>query len=293
MVREKIHKQFFPMAFFVLLCLYTITLIVPAIWVLLTSLKGRLDFIANPFGLPREWRFSNYWDVFGELSVSVTGRNGSPTEVLLPRLFFNALVYSLASTIVTTLSHCVTAYVVAKYRFRFGRILYATVIVTMILPIVGNLPSMLQLMNAIGFYDNLFGLVIMKASFTGTNFLIFYATFRSISWEYAEAAFIDGASHAHVMFRIMIPLAKTTVLALALITFIGYWNDWQTSMIYMPNFPTVAYGLYQFQFNTTNATAGVPYLMAACILVMLPVLILFLIFRNKLMGAIAVGGLKG
>lgn len=95
------------------------------------------------------------------------------------------------------------------------------------------------------------------------------------------------------MFRIMIPLAKTTVLALALITFIGYWNDWQTSMIYMPNFPTVAYGLYQFQFNTTNATAGVPYLMAACILVMLPVLILFLIFRNKLMGAIAVGGLKG
>ena len=293
MVREKIHKQVFPMFFFVLLCLYMVSLIVPAVWVLLTSLKGRLDFIANPFGLPQKWKFSNYIDVFGAMSVSVSAKDGSTVEMLLPRLFFNAIVFAVLSTIVTTLSHCVTAYVVAKYRFRFGRILYATVIVTMILPIVGNLPSMLQLMNAIGFYDNLFGLIIMKASFTGTNFLIFYATFRSISWEYAEAAFIDGASHAHVMFRIMIPLAKTTVLALALITFIGYWNDWQTTMIYMPNFPTAAYALYNFQFNTDNATAGVPYLMTACIMVMVPVLVLFLIFRNKLMGAIAVGGLKG
>lgn len=292
MARNKISKQIFPMVFFILLILYTITMVIPVIWVILTSLKGKLDFLANPFGLPKQWKFDNYIKVFDQLYVSVSTPTGSK-KVLLPRLFLNAFIWSISSTVVTTTSHCLTAYVVAKYDFRFGKLLYSIVIITMILPIVGNLPAMMDLMRTIGFYDNIFGLIIMKASFTGTNFLIFYAAFKAISWGYAEAAFIDGASHVHVMMKIMIPLAKTTVMALALITFIGYWNDWQISMIYTPSFPVAAYALYKFQFNTTNAVSGVPFLMSACLLVMVPILILFLSFKNKLMGAIAVGGLKG
>lgn len=293
MVKVNIKKQVFPMVFLVLLSIYTISLIVPAVWVALTSLKGKLDFIANPFGLPVKWQFSNYTKVFSEMFVNITVRGGGQRRVLLPELFFNAIFYSLASTIVTTLSHCLTAYVVAKYKFKVGSIIYSTVVITMILPIVGSLPSSLQLMRAIGFYDNVIGIIISKASFTGMNFLIFYAAFRSVSWEYAQAAFIDGASHARVMFNVMIPLVRTTVLALGLITFIGFWNDWQVTMIYMPNFPMAAYALYNFQFNTTNAVSGIPFLMTACIMVMVPILVLFLVFRNKLMGAIAVGGLKG
>lgn len=278
--------------------MYCLTLIVPFAWVLISSLKTRVDFILNPFGLPGKyhggWEFHNYIDVFKNMFVRVTySDNRAPRPVYLPEMFLNSFVYSIACTIVTTLAHAVTAYVVAKYKFFFGKILYGIVIVTMIIPIVGNLPSTINLMRAIGFYDNVFGLIIMKASFTGTNFLIFYATFKGISWEYAEAAFIDGAGHARVMFTIMLPLAKVTVLCLALTTFIGLWNDWQTSMIYLPSFPMVAYGLYAFQFNYTNNTSGTNYLMAACALVVLPILILFIAFRNKLMGSLTVGGLKG
>ena len=76
-------------------------------------------------------------------------------------------------------------------------------------------------------------------------------------------------------------------------TLIGIWNDWQTSMIYLPSFPMAAYGLYAFQFSNVNAVSGTNYLMAACALVVLPILLLFIAFRNKLMGAVAVGGLKG
>ncbi len=298
MVKERISRQPFAVGFFIILILYCVTLIVPFVWVLISSLKTRVDFIMNPFGLPGAehggWEFRNYIDVFTNMYIKVSHVDGSaPTNVYLPEMFLNSFVYAIACTLVSTLSHCVTAYVVAKYRFAFGRILYGTVIVTMIIPIVGNLPSMINLMHTIGFYDNVVGLIVMKASFTGTNFLIFYATFKGISWEYAEAAFIDGASHARVMFTIMIPLAKVTCLCLALTSFIGIWNDWQTSMIYLPSFPMAAYGLYAFQFNYTNNTSGTNYLMAACMLVVVPILLLFLAFRNKLMGSLTVGGLKG
>ena len=88
-------------------------------------------------------------------------------------------------------------------------------IVVMLLPIVGSLASELQMLHTIGAYDNVVFLMFMKGGFLGTNFLIFYATFKGISWEYAEAAFIDGASHARVLFTIMIPLAMTTVTAVS------------------------------------------------------------------------------
>ena len=298
MVKEKISRQPFAILFMVLLILYCLSLVIPFIWVILSSLKTRVDFILNPFGLPGKyhggWEFRNYIDVFEKMFIKVSYSDGrAPRNVYLPEMFLNSLVYAIACTFVTTLSYCVTAYVVAKYKFFFGKVLYSTVIVTMIIPIVGNLPSMINLMSTIGFYDNVLGLVIMKASFTGTNFLIFYATFKGISWEYAEAAFIDGASHVRVMFTIMLPLAKVTILALSLMTFIGIWNDWQTSMIYLPSFPMAAYGLYVFQFSNVNAVSGTNYLMAACALVVLPILLLFIAFRNKLMGAVAVGGLKG
>ena len=96
------------------------------------------------------------------------------------------------------------------------------------------------------------------------------------------------------VLSIMLPMAVPTFFALTLMQFITYWNDWQASMIYFPSTPTVAYALYTFQFpGAGNKTTGVPYIMSACILVAIPILILFVIFRNKIMGSVSIGGLKG
>lgn len=276
---------------FVLLAIYAISLFAPMIWALLTSLKTREDFYYNKFGLPQQWMFSNYVIAFTKMNITINVPGGRMVFYTY-HMFFNSILYAGGCTVMHILAPAVTAYCVARYKFRFGKILYATVIVTMMLPIVGSLPSELQVARFLGTYDNMVGMWIMKANFLGMNFLVFYAAFKGLSNDYAEAARMDGCSHAGIMFRIMFPLILPTFSTLALLSFIGFWNDYQTPMIYLPNTPTLAYGLFLYQFSTDNEISTKPLQLAGCMIVMLPIFILFVIFRDKLLMNVGIGGLK-
>lgn len=292
-IKKHVLRQIFPLIFFILLLIYAVSLLVPFLWTLMSSLKSRLDFRMDPFGLPTSIEWENYVKAFNGLYIQVTDGAGV-RNVFMLEMFGYTLAYAVGATILSTLSHMVVAYICAKYtRFKITKVLYSIVIITMILPIVGSLPSEMQVVKALGLYNNILGAWIMKASFLGMHFLMFYATFKGISWEYAEAAFMDGASHARVMFQIMFPLAKTTIAGLMLLSFIGFWNDYNMSMIYMPDIPTIAYGLFRFQFSTGQETSSITIQLAGCTIVMFPIFVLFLCFRKQLIGNIAIGGIKG
>lgn len=292
-IKKRTLRQIFPLIFFVLLLIYCISLLIPMAWALMSSLKSRLDFRMDPLGFPTSFAWENYVSAFNALYIQVSAGAGVRNVYLL-EMFGYTLAYAVGATIAATLAHMVMAYICAKYtRFRITKVLYTIVIVTMILPIVGSLPSEMQVVRTLGLYNNILGAWIMKATFLGTHFLIFYATFKGISWEYAEAAFMDGASHARVMFQIMFPLAKTTVSAIALLSFIGFWNDANMSMIYMPDIPTVAYGLFRFQFSTGQESSSITVQLAGCTIVMFPIFVLYMCFKKQLIGNIAIGGIKG
>lgn len=292
-IKKRTLRQIFPLIFFVLLLIYCISLLIPMAWALMSSLKSRLDFRMDPLGFPTSFAWENYVSAFNALYIQVSAGAGVRNVYLL-EMFGYTLAYAVGATIAATLAHMVVAYICAKYtRFKITKVLYSIVIVTMILPIVGSLPSEMQVVRTLGLYNNILGAWIMKATFLGTHFLIFYATFKGISWEYAEAAFMDGASHARVMFQIMFPLAKTTVSAIALLSFIGFWNDANMSMIYMPDIPTVAYGLFRFQFSTGQESSSITVQLAGCTIVMFPIFVLYMCFKKQLIGNIAIGGIKG
>lgn len=292
-IKKRTLRQIFPLIFFVLLLIYCISLLIPMAWALMSSLKTRLDFRMDPLGFPTSFAWENYVSAFNALYIQVSAGAGVRNVYLL-EMFGYTLAYAVGATIAATLAHMVVAYICAKYtRFKITKVLYSIVIVTMILPIVGSLPSEMQVVRTLGLYNNILGAWIMKATFLGTHFLIFYATFKGISWEYAEAAFMDGASHARVMFQIMFPLAKTTVSAIALLSFIGFWNDANMSMIYMPDIPTVAYGLFRFQFSTGQESSSITVQLAGCTIVMFPIFVLYMCFKKQLIGNIAIGGIKG
>lgn len=286
-------KNPFSLFIFLILIIYTLSLMIPLFWAFTTSFKSKHDFILNTMGLPDKWLVSNYYTVFNELYISRVTTSGI-IKVYTFQLLINAMLYTIGSTLVNTFSRCIAAYAAARYnKYFITRLLYPIVIITMLLPIVGSLPAELKLFRAIGVYDNIFGVIFMKGGFLGTNFLIFYATFKGISWEYAEAAFIDGASHFKVLTRIMIPLAKSTVSALMILSFITFWNDWSINVVYLPNFPMISYALYQFQNQTITSISTIPHKLAASMFVTLPMLFVFIIFRNKIMGNVSMGGLKG
>ena len=291
---------------FLILGIYTITLFFPLIWALINSLKAKFDFLDNNYlyGLPRAlmendptglrsgWHFDNYIKAFQLMYIQITVTGAPPRNIYAPQMMLNSLLYALGCTFMATASHFVTAYACAKYKFKLGKIIYTIVIVTMILPIVGALPSEIQMARSLGFYDNYFGVLIMKGGFLGMNFLIFYASFKTIPDSFAEAAKIDGAGHWRIMLLIILPLSIRTVSAIALILFIGFWNEYYTPMIYLPSMPTIAYGLYRFQFAVDNSVS-VPIQLAGGFIVCVPILIIFVIFRNKIIGNISMGGLKG
>lgn len=292
MVKQKIGKQILPWIMFVIMVIFCITLIVPVVWSLITSFKSNLDFIRNPFGLPKEWRFDNYVTVFEKMYISQDTDMGI-RKVFIPELFFNSFAWSFISALFSVTAGCVVAYLTAKYDCKITKIIYTVIIIKMVLPIVGSLPSSLSVMNTLGVYDNFWGLALSKFGIDGAGFLYFYAAFKGVSWTYAEAAFLDGAGHFKVMVKIMIPMILPTYFALFLLNFIAHWNEWNATLIYIPSLPTLAYALYKFQNNVGSSTSGVPFVMISCMLSILPILAIFIAFSDKLMGSLSMGGLKG
>lgn len=276
----------------IFLIIYTVLILLPLFWAFSVSLKTLDGFATDPL-LPTEFNISNYSDAFKLLYVNVYYDNGTSAKIYMLELLFNSLLYSIGSAFMYTLAPCIMAYVVAKYKFRFNKVIYTFVVIKLTLPIVGSLPSELQIARALGFYDSMIGAWFMKFSFMSTNFLIFLAIFKNLSWGYAEAAFIDGASHFTVFFRIMLPLVKTTFAALMLLSFISFWNDYYTPMIYLPSMPTLSYGLYYYTHSSGQGQSLIPMQLAACMIASFPIMILFLALRKRLMGSLTLGGLKG
>jgi len=288
--RTQSRSSVFQWAMFVILIIYTVSLALPILWGIINSLKSRSDFVSNIFGLPKKWMFDNYIHSFERFKVRIKTGLGT-RDVFLAEMILNTLTYIAGSIIVSTFVPCIVGYLVARYRFRFNKLLHALVIFEMLVPIVGTTPSMLRLLHALGIYNTYFSIWLMKANFTGMSFLVYYGMFKLISREYSEAAFIDGASHTRVMFTIMFPLLKTIIGIFALMNFIHLWNEYQVPMLYIPAYPTVAFGLFIYSRSSLNSS--VPDQLTGCMILIIPTLIAFLLFHDKMIGNLTMGGLKG
>ena len=293
----KIRTRFTPTTIILMsvLILYSVSLLLPILWGLSTSLKTDLDFYLNPLWLPDgwfwNWQWSNYSYAFMNFVVKVEAGAGFRI-IYMEEMFLYTILYALGCAFFQSFVCCVVAYMVVKFDYFFSKVIYTVVIVAMILPIVGSLPSEIQMSRALGFFDTIWGMWIMKSHFLGMYFLVFHAMFRGIPKEFADAARVDGAGNFQVLFSIMMPLVRNTLFTVILLNFIGYWNDYQVPLIYLPSYPTIAYGLYLFNFSTINSLSTIPMKITGCMIMMLPILIVFLIFRNRLIGNISIGGLK-
>ena len=218
----------FEIFLYVIVTIYCLSMIYVLLFGLINSLKDATDYEwNNPFGLPSKefgWHFDNYAKVLTEFKVFTLGGN----EVYLMQMFFNSLFYAVFMSLFCMATQIITAYAIAKYDFRFKSVLYGVAVVVMLLPIIGSLASEVQMAEAFNFRNNLIGVCIMKCKYPGLYFLVFYATFKGLSWTYAEAAQIDGAGHFKIFIEIMLPLIRSTVFAVFILLFIEYWNDYYT-----------------------------------------------------------------
>ncbi len=281
---------------FVILALYTISLCIPTAWTILTSLKDPDLYIwgglKNILGFPDSLRFSNYKNAYENFYVE-RAIGELNYKFYMPDMFLNSVLYAVGCAVTGTIVPCVTAYIVARYRYKFLNVIYAVVIVVMALPVVGSLPSEIEVSKFLGFYDTFIGIWIMKANFLGVYFLVFHAQFKTIPADYTEAAKIDGASNFRVMAQIIMPLAWGTIFTVFLLLFIQFWNDYQTPMIYLESKPVVAFGMFEFSRKTSGDVSNTPTKLAGIILMALPIVIVFSLLNKKITVNLSVGGIKG
>ncbi|MBQ2883491.1 MAG: carbohydrate ABC transporter permease [Alphaproteobacteria bacterium] len=292
--RNKAKMNILAWVLLVLLICYAISLIYTLVWGVMASLKDDVAYMTSKAKvIPDNIYFGNYELAWANLFVPVQV-DGLSAKLYIDGMLMNTLVYAIGCSLFATISPCVMSYLCAKYPCKFSTLCYNIVVVTMTIPIVGALPSQMSIVNGLGLKDTFGGMFIMSGSFTGLYFLVFYATFKGLPSDYMEAAQIDGAGHFKIFFRIMFPLTLTTFLTVFIIYFIQFWNNYTTPMLFMPNKPTLSYGIYYFSvLNKTNSICSDQIQIAAAMIVLLPILVVFLSMHKTLMGNLTAGGIKG
>lgn len=280
---------------FAIFVIYALSLVFPFLYMMMNSFKDSYVYLEESFGggnhlsFPSEWVFANYSEALLEMSM----KNTRGDTVGFPLMFLNSIWYSVLCTASGVFASALTSYCIAKYKFKLRGILYGIAIFSMTIPIVGNTGSFFKLINQLGLYNTpLYPIVTAFGGF-GFNFLVLYGFFRSLPWSYAEATFIDGGGHATVFFRIMLPQAWPAMLTLCIMAFIGAWNDYMTMILYMPDYPTLASGLYVIESSIKRSDAGsYPVYYAALLIACLPIIAIFAGFSDIIMSNFTIGGLK-
>ncbi len=329
-VKEKSkNKNLHPLVIivFVILIFYTVTVFALLIWGFLTSFKSTDEFLlrkpANILGFPdlkwSQWAagvqgkeyhlYTNYVNILKNFTIRQSA--DAYYSALFDKMFhvkeqtfgfgnyiFNSIFYSLCGSLVYSFVCMTAAYMCCKYKYKFSGFIYTMLLVIMTIPIVGNQPATIQVLRDLGLYNNYLGMLIMNMNMSGLYFFVFYAFFQGVPDTYVEAAEIDGASQLRTYISIIVPLAAKTLGTVFLIQFIALWNNYDAPLLYFPAKPTLAYAMYHMSISTDGGDnrgidfQHIPQRVAGCMILAIPVLIVFLVLKDKIMGNMSLGGLK-
>ena len=281
--KKSVGERIILIVMFAIFLVYGFSLVFPLIWAFYNSFKHPVEYDQNSFALPSKWIFDNYEKVF-----TVVETNGTNIFTSL----INSIWMSALSTFLGLLASCLTAYVVAKYKFKGAGIIYTIAIFIQIIPLVGSITGTYDLLwGTLEIADNPFLSWPIWFGGFGFSFLILFSAFRSVSWSYAESAFIDGAGHFITFIKVMLPAVKPILASLFVVTFMGAWNDYMTAYLYMPSYAPLSLAVYLLQSDATRI--AYPVYLAVIVISVVPIIALFISFQKLIMENTSIGGLKG
>lgn len=278
-VRDAVGK----VVIYALLVFYAIVIIFPFIIVILTSLKTYQDATRIPF----EWgfrlgaTFDNYLEVF----------ESNPSKISILQGLGNTLLYVLPPTLLGLFTSSISAYAFSKLRFRAKKWMYTLLLSTMMIPGMIMMPAQLLIYNTIGWVNT--PLPLMIPGMFGAAACVFFMRqfYTGIPDSLVEAAKIDGLGFLGIFFCIMVPLSVPALLAQGLLGFIGGYNDFLGPLLYLQDKDLHT---LQIVLRTISSTYGKQpnVVMAACIVALLPVLVIYFICQKFFINGIVTSGMK-
>jgi multiple sugar transport system permease protein len=284
------------------LAIIAIIILLPFYWMILTSLKssGQIEQIPPIlFMSPSDWKITNYTDLF--VLVQSGQRAGEP---LFPFFTYmkNTVVVSIITTAGTTITTILAAFAFARLNFKGRDILFAILLGTMMVPgeifILTNFVTVYKL----GWYSILDQsyldvVLAMTIPFMTSVFYIFYLrqTFKQIPNELYYAAKVDGTTDFKYLLKVMIPIAMPTIITIVILNSMGAWSAyiWPALIACEDEYRLVSNGLRGAFTDTSTGRTDYGQQMAASVLVTLPLLLLFFVFRKQIMRGVSRSGIKG
>lgn len=283
---EKVLYVFFVVFFSVFALLY----IYPLCWALINSLKTMKEYATNSLTMPTQWLWSHYKDVFTEFqAVPLSG--GEPFRYM--DMLFNSLWILVVNVSVNVISSTLLAYALARFRFPGSKFLYAVVIFANTIPIIGAGPAAYKLAVELQMVNNPSTIWLMWAGGFDFAFIVLYGYFKGVSRSYSESAKIDGATNMTILLKVILPQVTPCIAAIAITQATGVWNNYSISMLYMRDYPNLAYGMYLFKDSTFLVKDSMPIYFAAAVISSVPVIILYTCSQNLILNNMTTGGLKG
>lgn len=264
----------------IVLVVGAVIMVMPFLWMVSTSLKTRTDVQRQfpPQLIPTTIMFSNY----------PTALTSLPFE----RFYLNSLIVAGSVTILQLFVASLAAFALSRLRFRGRDKLFFVYLIGLMIPFPVLLIPNFIIVRQIGWYDTYLALIVPPA-FSAFSIFLLRQYYRGFPLEYDEAARIDGASSLRIWWNIILPNSKPALAALSIFIFLGTWNDflWPLVVTNSATMRTLPVGLSMFQ---GQYSVRWELLMAATVVALIPVLIIYLFAQNWIIKGLSVGsGLKG
>ncbi|CAH8769227.1 carbohydrate ABC transporter permease [Paenibacillus dendritiformis] len=257
----------------------SLSCIFPVIWMIYSSLKTQQEFNLNIISLPTSLNFQNYIDAF---------RIGK-----MDTYFVNSVFVTVLTVIFTVVLSFLAAYILARFDFPGRNLVYFMFLAGMLIPIHGLLIPVFVEFKALGLLDQRITLVLPYVAFNLSMGIFLFENFiKSVPLEVEEAAAIDGSSTTRRVLTIVLPMCLPVISTAIILYFLGAWNEFPFALVLIksPELRTLPVGLTNFN---GQFTVNYPQMMAAMVIVVLPVILTYLAFYKKIMQGMTAGAVKG
>ena len=272
-VKRKLRK--YNWFVFVILFIGSLTMIFPFVWMILSSFKTVRDvYTYPPKWLPSEWKWTNFQTVFRMIPFA--------------RYYLNSIYTSVMQTFIQIALSIFGAYAIVFLDFPGRRKLTTLIRTTMFVPMVVTLIPMYLIMNKL--QDTYAGIILPQVFSAFTIFLIL-SFFESIPRDLCDSAKLDGCGYFKIMFHVVIPNAKSSIATAAMFAFLGHWKSytWPLIITNKEQYRTLPIGM---KYLVAESSKEYQVMMAASVMAIMPVLILFVIFEKQLVKSITLTGMK-
>lgn len=262
-----------------ILLIFSITCIFPAVWLFYSSMKSKAEFNANPIKLPAHLNFEHYIDVL--------------TKSNIIQWMGNTIRNTVLSLLLVVIIGFIVGYFISRFRFRGRKLMYGYFMMGMLVPIHALMIPMYVLFTKTGMGDTWYTLIFPYTAF-GIPIAVFLVEsyVQNIPKELEEAAAIDGSSFGRTLFTIILPVCLPILVTAGIIQFFSTWNEFTFALILISKetLKTVPVGLTIFkgQYSTDY-----PQMMTAMLLAILPAMVIYFIFSKQIIKGMVAGAVKG